>query len=398
MTRRSRFGWGVVLAVVLGVLACSKGEKGAESPDRVLARVGKEKITEADMREAIDAMPKHEQAQYQTVMGRKRLLDMLVDRLLLVAAAEDKGMDQTPDVTSRMEEMRRSLLTAAYRDYMVEQLPKPTEEDLKAYYDGHHEEFTVLPRVNASWIKCATKAKAEAARQRVVGKGEHFGTVAREVSIDECSKKDNGLLGYFNPAGYVRCIGNRPEFSQRVFELEAEDVSEVFPWDNGWAIVKVHEKTTERQEPFSKARDRIAARLRPQLSDSLLQAELQLLRQRIGVEMLVDAAAELADKSAEDLMKMATEGSSPIDKIEIYKVLLQKYPHHERADEAQFMIGFVLSEELHDYDTARKEYQKVLDNYPDSDVRDSVLYMMQNMGRNEAPEFQEAQPAPQTGR
>ena len=398
MTRRAMIGWGAALSVALGVLACSKGEKVAESPDRVLARVGKEKITEAELREAIDAMPKHEQAQYQTVMGRKRLLDIMVDRLLLVAAAEDKGMDQNADITSRMREMRRSLLTAAYRDYMVEQLPKPTEEDLKQYYDAHHEEFTVLPRVQASWIKCATKAKAEAARQRIVGKGEHFGTVAREVTIDECSKKDNGLLGYFNPSGYVRCIGNRPEFCERAFELEAEDVSEPFAWDGGWAIVKVHEKTTERQEPFSKARERIVARLRPQLTDSLLQAELQSLRQRIGVEVLVDAAAELADKSAEDLMKMATEATSSIDKIEIYKVLLQKYPHHERADEAQFMIGFVLSEELNDFDTARTEYQKVLDNYPDTDIRDSVLYMLQNMGRSEAPAFQEAQPAPQSGR
>ena len=400
MTKRAAIGFGVALALALGAGACGKGQRG--EPDKakstVLARVGGEEITEADLQEIIAAIPKHEQAQYQTALGRKRLLDQQVDRLVLVAAAEAKGLDKSPEVTSRLMELRRSLLTAAYRNYMVEQLPKPTEEDIKAYYDNHHDEFVVLPRVNASWIKCATRKQAEAARARVVTKGEHFGTVAREVTIDECSKKDNGLLGYFNPDGYVRCIGNKPEFSRRVFELEADDVSEPFEWEGGWAIVKVHEKTTERQEPFSKARERIAARLRPQLTDSLLTAELQQLRQRVGVEILVDATAELAQKSAEELMTMATEASSPADKIEIYKVLLEKYPHHPRADEAQFMIAFVLSEEMRDFETARVEYQKVLDRYPDTDIRESVLYMIQNMGRAEAPEFQENEPAPAPGR
>ncbi len=399
MTRRATIGWGVGLILVCGMLACAKGgsDKSADG-GKVLAQVGDQRITEAELKAMIASMPKHEQPQYESVLGRKRLLNQMVDRLLVVAAAEDMKLDQNQAVADRMREFRVGVLTSEYRNYMVEQLPKPTEEDLNAYYEAHESEFIVQPRVNVSWFKCAKKADAEAARQRVVIRGEHFGAVAKEVTIDECSKKDNGLIGYFNPGGYVRCIGNRPEFVERVFEMEADDVSEVFAWDNAWAVVKVHEKTTQRQEPFSKARERIAARLRPQLTDSILTAELGRLRQRYRVETFLDTSAELGDKSAEDLMRMATEAGTPADKIDIYRTLLEKYPHHERADEAQFMIGFVLSEELQDFETARQEYQKVLDKYPDSDIRDSVLYMMQNMESPETPAFQEPAPSSEPGR
>ena len=86
---------------------------------------------------------------------------------------------------------------------------------------------------------------------------------------------------------------------------------------------------------------------------------------------------------------MASDAAAPQDRIDIYRVLLQKYPHHERADEAQFMIGFLTSENLQDYEAARREFQKVLDDYPDSEMRNDALYMLQNLGRTDLPAFEE---------
>jgi len=215
--------------------------------------------------------------------------------------------------------------------------------------------------------------------------------VAREVSIDKCSATDGGLLGYFNPIGYVRCLDSQrgPEFAKHAFELEANDVGPVFQWEDSWGFIKVHEKTTERAEPFDRVRDRIVARLRPTFSDSLLEAEVAKLRGKIKVEIFVDLDKELAGKSAEDLMKLATESGDPHDKIEYYRALLRKYPHYERADEAQFMIGFVYSEDLQDFESAKREYEKVLSDYSGSKLQDSATYMLQNMGHGHMPEFED---------
>ena len=384
---------GLVLFAASGCRKKAEPDKNAGA--KVVAKVCGETITEADLEQAIQTLPKHQQTEYQSVLGRKRFLEKLVGQRLIVCAALKAGLDKDPEIESRLRELREALVQQKYFDRMLEAMPKPTEEDLRRYYDAHPDEYRVPARINASYIKCATKAAAEAARRRVVDRGENFGVVAREVTIDKCSQGQNGLIGYFNPAGFINCIGNRPEFAARAFELEADDVGPIFPWEGGWAFIKVHEKTTERILPYSQARDAIEAHLRPQLTDSLVTAEEQRLRSRLSVQTFLDTDAEFAEKSAEELMRLATETTSPIDKIEYYRALLRKYPHHEHADEAQFMIAFVYSEELHDFDTARKEYQKVIDDYPNSEVRESAIYMQQNMGHGEPPQFQE-QPSPDT--
>src|SRR5262249_24975508 len=177
----------------------------------------------------------------------------------------------------------------------------------------------------------------------------------------------------------------RKEFADRVFALEAGDVSPVFEFDRGFCLVKVHEKTTERQDPFEKVKDRIRVQLTPTFNDSLLQAGLARLHHKEKPQILFGPATELAGKSADELMRQATESQNPLDKIEYYRALLKKYPTYERADEAQFMIGFVYSEELHDCARAKPEYEAVLKNYPASSIRESAQYMIQNLCQHTLP-------------
>jgi peptidyl-prolyl cis-trans isomerase C len=385
---------GLVIGFGLGA-ACSKSDQpavqggGTTGDDAVVAEVGDRKIRQSEVDRIIESLPTHQRGEFGGVRGRQRLVDQLVNRELMLKAAEERKLDQDPQVRRQIDEFRTTALVNAYQRQLMETMPKPSEAQIRAYFDSHPEEFVIPARINASWIKCRTKAEAERARKRIVDGDEHFGTVAQEVSVDTESRKDGGLLGYFNPTGYVRGIGSErgAEFAVHAFELEVGDVGPLFQWDDGWAFIKVHEKTSERAEPFERAKDRIAARLQPALSDSIMQAEFDGLRQRYAVKTHIDLDKELEGKSAEDLMRLATEANDARDKIEYYRVLLRKYPRYERADEAQFMVGFVLSEELQDFEAARPEYQKVIDSYPDSDIKESAQYMLQNMGQGRMPDF-----------
>jgi peptidyl-prolyl cis-trans isomerase C len=392
--------WLAALLVVGFAASCGKREPAtgtAQQGGRVVAKVGNRDIHESQLDAIIKNLPQHEQSEYSGARGKIRLLDQMVSRDLLLQAAESRGLDKDPEVHQQLDDFRTNILVQAYQRKLVEALPQPTEEQIKKYFDEHPQEFTIPARVNASWIKCATKAAAEKARKRVVEGKENFGEVARQVSTDKETAADGGLLGYFNPIGYIRGLGSgdrAQEFAKRAFEVEANEVGPVFQWEDGWAFIKVHEKTTERAEPFSRARDRIVARLHPAFNDSLLNLELTKLRGTYKVETFIDLDKELDGKTADELMTMATESSDPHDKIEYYRALLRKYPHYERADEAQFMVGFVYSEELQDFESARPEYQKVLQNYPDSQVKESAHYMIQNMGHGKMPDFEGQKVAP----
>lgn len=386
---------GVVAALVLGA-SCNQGSRPATGGDKKsapVAKVGKRVITQEELDVALQSLPQFQQQQMGGARGKLRILELLENRALVLQAAEDQGLARDPGVKKQLDDLRAQVLEQAYHRRLVESQPKPTEPQIRDYYDKHPREFVVQARVNASWIKCATKKDAEAARRRIVDKHEDFATVAKGVSVDRESAKDGGLLGYFNPIGYVRSIGaDKPEFQKHVFELEADDVGPVFQWEDGWAFVKVHEKTTERAEPFAKSHDSIAARLTPTFNDSLLNGELARLRDKYKVETYLSLAKELEDKSADELMRLATESPDPNDKLEYYRALLKKYPTYPRADEAQFMIGFVYSEELNDFEAAKPEYQKVLDHFPQSEIKESALYMLQNMGHGKLPSFEDTPP------
>ena len=389
------------LVAVMGIASCggsgsSGGDDHGHDHGRVLATVQGQEVTEHDLELELQRIPSHTRGQYQGVTGRQRLLELVINRKLIRLEALALGLDEDPDLVKRMQDFEERLLTDAYNFYLVENLPKPTEQDLQDYFEAHRNEFIVQARINASWMLLDTQEEAEAARTRVL-QGEKFTAVAHDVNTDPCTKADGGLLGYFSPDGYVRCIGKNPEFSRRAFDLEAGDISEPFPWQDKWALLRIHEKTTERPMPFRKARERIEARLRPTLNDSIINADMARLQQKFNVDNNYSPATELADKSADDLMRLATESNNPKDKITYYEVLLSRFPQYERADEAQFMIGFVYSEELRDAENARLAFQKMLADYPNSQIRDSANYMLKNLDKLDVPTFESVVPTDADG-
>jgi len=90
-------------------------------------------------------------------------------------------------------------------------------------------------------------------------------------------------------------------------------------------------------------------------------------------------------KSPEELFNLAQQAENEGDfqkAVDFYTMLLKKYPHNEHNYKAQFMIGFIYSEEVKDYEKAKVAMQKVIDNYPDCDLADDALWMLEHMGES----------------
>jgi TolA-binding protein len=66
--------------------------------------------------------------------------------------------------------------------------------------------------------------------------------------------------------------------------------------------------------------------------------------------------------------------------IKTYEEILRLYPESPNSYKAQFLIGFVYSENLKDYNKAKEVYEKVIKNYPDCDLADDAKVMLESMG------------------
>jgi len=89
----------------------------------------------------------------------------------------------------------------------------------------------------------------------------------------------------------------------------------------------------------------------------------------------------LADDALFMLGQIAQNRGRHEEAIARYQDLLEKYPDSEHNYKAQFMIGFIYSENLHDYSMARKAFKKLLEEYPDCDLALSARWMLENMGK-----------------
>ena len=81
----------------------------------------------------------------------------------------------------------------------------------------------------------------------------------------------------------------------------------------------------------------------------------------------------------EELFQAAMDSKDSHQRIAIYEELIKKFPESKFASQAQFMIGFIHSEELADYDKAEAAFKIIVKKYPDSELLDSARWMIENM-------------------
>ncbi len=143
-------------------------------------------------------------------------------------------------------------------DDICKDVPEPTDDEVRAHYDEHTDEFIAPPRVLASHIVRhprgpdeaeETYARLQQVREEILD-GADFAELAGEHS--ECSDEPSGDLGLF-PKGQMA-----ESFDAVVFSMRPGEVSPVFLTEFGYHIAKVFERHDAAPRDFEEVKDEIA--------------------------------------------------------------------------------------------------------------------------------------------
>ena len=96
----------------------------------------------------------------------------------------------------------------------------------------------------------------------------------------------------------------------------------------------------------------------------------------------VNCSKHFTDKELVELANKENSKGNSEKAIEYYERLLREFPDSEHAQMALFMIGYVQSNELRDYNKAKIVYQEFLEKYPNSELAVSVKFELDNMGKS----------------
>jgi peptidyl-prolyl cis-trans isomerase C len=360
--------------------------------NRVLVRIGKETVTRAELDRRIADLPEQVRANYSTPDGRKQLLDRVIEEKVWLQAATRKGVPDRPQVKRQIEQQRRDFLIRTYVSEVMAQNAAPSDSEARVYYDAHADDYRVPATVTLRHIQSKTQADARRLLGWARGKQDWTKLVQR-YSTDTLTRATGGSLGTVTREGNFSSLGVQPALAESAFALGAGKIGGPYPTDRGWHVIKVESVTRESVRPFEQVRSGIMRQLGSQRSQDYYRTQLDVARASVGVK--TDSAAIESflsqKKSARDMFQEAQNAGLPVKRIELYQKLLEEYPDSEVSAQAQFMIGFIYSEEIKNYDEAEKAFRQLLKRYPDSELAASAQWMVEHMRTEEAPSFINAQ-------
>jgi peptidyl-prolyl cis-trans isomerase SurA len=165
-----------------------------------------------------------------------------------------------------------------------------TEDESKAYYEKHRQQFTTpssitlreilieVPKteqgINAAQDEEAEE-KAESIRKRLLA-GEPFPRLAADLS-DAPSKANGGLIGPFNSTDLAQPL------LDRLKAMKPGDITEVTRTNRGYQILKLESRSEEKVLAFDEARQQISDAVAEEKRRGEMQRYVERLRELASI-------------------------------------------------------------------------------------------------------------------
>ncbi len=169
--------------------------------------------------------------------------------------------------------LRSSLLQRRVVRKLMDDLPKPSDEDAQKYYKENPQEFDEPEKVRLTQVVVANEADAKAIHERAQ-KGANIGELAKNHSITP-EGKENGDTGWINK-------GTLTVFD-RAFTMSIGSLSPILKSSYGFHIYRVAAKQPARRLSFEQARDSIKTRLQAEREQAIYASWLEGQLQRTKV-------------------------------------------------------------------------------------------------------------------
>ena len=101
------------------------------------------------------------------------------------------------------------------------------------------------------------------------------------------------------------------------------------------------------------------------------------------LSVMIDPAFPAGPENLHLAAETARTIRDPEKAIELFDWLTTQYPQHPRGITALFLKGFVIDNDLKDYTRAGEVYNEFLTRYPTHEFAESAKFMLQNLGKSD---------------
>lgn len=267
----------MLLALLLVGVAAGGCQQKPAVEGKAVAVVNGQTITDAEFQQYLQLRQQREPI--TDAAQRKKVLDEMIDRVLLAQRAEANGIDKDPEVQNLMKRVRENILVQSMIRKELQDNPI-TEQEMKQRFQTevaatHKTEYLVRH------ILTKNEDEAKEIIKQLQTKKADFAALARKKSIDVQSGKNGGSLGWINEGMVV------PEFFKGVARLEKGAVSsEPVKTDFGWHVIKLEDTRPAKIPTFEEfmSDPQTSANFRRTLQDEKIEKMMKDLRAKAKIE------------------------------------------------------------------------------------------------------------------
>ena len=220
----------------------------------VVALVNGRQITQTEFEARWGELAEATKARYEKEGGKRRFLDELITRELLMQEARKLGLDQNDAIRDRAQRYREQLILDELLKDRIKTKIELSNEELEAFYEQHAQELLTPLKVRVSQMLLPNISAAKDLEKQI-NQGGHFAQFAQRYSIDEKSKAKGGDLGPYRKDLVV------PEVDEVIQTLKPGFVSAPIKTDAGYYLVMVSSLDTEIIQADVAVRERLRQEL-----------------------------------------------------------------------------------------------------------------------------------------
>lgn len=296
----------LALALCVAGTGCKQGgETKTEAGKKgvVLAEVNGATITDADFYKEQENLPPYLKPMTETPEGKKEMLDTMVVRELIMQQAQKDGIDKSPAVAAKLEDLKKRVIVEAFLKKKVEESANVSDADLQAFYKKNEDKFKTGEQIKASHILVKTEPEAKDIEKQLKG-GASFEELAKKHSIDGAAAK-GGDLGWFGKGAML------PDFEKAAFGLKEGSTSGIVNTKFGYHIIKVTGKRGAGTRSFEEVKDQIKAALAPEKQQETFKKLKDDLKKGAKLTIKEDALKGLKSKGPEEAKQAPAEAKKP---------------------------------------------------------------------------------------
>ena len=279
----------VFIMTSLLLLSCAKKVE--------VANVGDQRIFEKDIEAKMQELNQRVIKQYGEKEVKKRILDSLITKILLLRDLKDKGFDKNEEISNNWKNLKEDYKLSYFTNKYIKNKADIDRDKLKKEYEQRKEQYKIPEKIKASHILIKSgnkrtddeaKKKINEIKDKIKKDGSNFNELAKEYS-EGSSAKNGGKLGYFTRGKMDK------SFEDAAFSLDkGEYTKEPIKSEYGYHLIYVQDHQKAGYKKFDEVVDSLKG-----------STYRKILRDEYGLKIYEDALESKDDKaSVADIEKL----------------------------------------------------------------------------------------------